>query len=63
MRSEFTTDLPSELSWIPEFSNIEEVKDWLLKKALVWHLRKYRIVPKLPIMNLYFGHQNFLSDW
>ena len=32
MRCEFTTDLPTELSWIPEFSNVEEVKDWLLKK-------------------------------
>jgi len=32
MRCEFTTDLPPELSWIPEFANIEEVKDWLLEK-------------------------------
>ena len=32
MRCEFTTDLPTELSWIPEFANIEEVKDWLLNK-------------------------------
>ena len=32
MRCEFTTDLPTELSWIPEFANIEEVKDWLLKR-------------------------------
>ncbi len=29
MRCAFTTDLPSELSWIPEFANVEEVKDWL----------------------------------
>ena len=32
MRCEFTTDLPTELSWIPEFANIEEVKDWLLER-------------------------------
>ena len=32
MRCAFTTDLPSELSWIPEFANVEEVKDWLLEK-------------------------------
>ena len=32
MRCEFTTDSPAELSWIPEFANIEEVKDWLLQK-------------------------------
>ena len=32
MRCEFTTDLPTELSWIPEFANIEEVKDWLLQR-------------------------------
>jgi len=32
MRCEFTTDSPTELSWIPEFANIEEVKDWLVKK-------------------------------
>ncbi len=32
MRCEFTTDLPPELSWIPEFANVEEVKDWLLEK-------------------------------
>ena len=31
MRCEFTTDLPTELSWIPEFSNVEEVKDWLVQ--------------------------------
>ena len=32
MRCAFTTDLPSELSWIPEFANVEVVKDWLLEK-------------------------------
>ena len=32
MRCEFTTDLPTELSWIPEFANVEEVKDWLIEK-------------------------------
>ena len=32
MRCEFTTDSPTELSWIPEFANIEEVKDWLLQR-------------------------------
>ena len=32
MRCEFTTDLPTELSWIPEFANVEEVKDWLVQK-------------------------------
>jgi len=30
LRCEFTTDLPEELSWIPEFKNVEGVKDWLL---------------------------------
>ena len=30
LRCEFTTDLPEELSWIPEFENVEAVKDWLL---------------------------------
>ena len=32
MRCEFTTDLPPELSWVPEFPNIEAVKDWLIKQ-------------------------------
>ena len=32
MRCEFTTASPTELSWIPEFANIEEVKDWLLER-------------------------------
>ena len=32
MRCEFTTDLPSELSWIPEFPDIVAVKEWLVVK-------------------------------
>ena len=36
MRCEFTTDSPTELSWIPEFANIEEVKDWLVKKLIFY---------------------------
>ena len=32
MRCEFTTDLPSELSWIPEVPKIDAVKDWLIKQ-------------------------------
>jgi hypothetical protein len=32
IRCEFTTDLPTKLSWIPEFADIEEVKKWLLEK-------------------------------
>ena len=32
MRCEFTTDSPTELSWIPEFANVQEVKDWLIEK-------------------------------
>ena len=32
MRCEFTTDLPTDLSWITEFENVEEVKDWLIEK-------------------------------
>jgi len=32
LRCEFTSDLPSELAWIPEFQNVESVKDWLLAK-------------------------------
>ena len=36
MRCEFTTDLPTELSWIPEFANVEEVKDWLIEKQSVF---------------------------
>ncbi|MGA1101971.1 MAG: hypothetical protein ACO3VB_09405, partial [Opitutales bacterium] len=31
MRCEFTTDLPDDLSWIPEFPNVPAVKDWLLE--------------------------------
>lgn len=30
MRCEFTTDLPEELAWIPEFENVEAVRDWLV---------------------------------
>ena len=30
MRCAFTTDLPEELAWIPEFKNIEAVANWLL---------------------------------
>jgi FMN phosphatase YigB (HAD superfamily) len=32
MRCEFTTDLPEELAWIPEFENIEAIRDWLLSE-------------------------------
>ena len=32
MRCEFTTDLPTELSWVPEFRNVREVMAWLLPK-------------------------------
>lgn len=32
MRCEFTTNLPSELSWIHEVHNVSEVKDWLERK-------------------------------
>jgi len=31
LRCEFTTDLPPELAWIPEFENVEAVRDWLVK--------------------------------
>lgn len=30
MRSEFTTDLPTELNWIPEVRDVVEFKNWLL---------------------------------
>lgn len=30
LRCEFTSDLPEDLNWIPEFANVEAVKDWLL---------------------------------
>ena len=30
LRCEFTSDLPDDLAWIPEFANVEAVKDWLL---------------------------------
>jgi hypothetical protein len=29
LRCEFTTDLPDELAWIPEFPTVEAVADWL----------------------------------
>ena len=32
MRCEFTTDLPRELSWIPEFPNVVAFKQWLVDK-------------------------------
>ena len=30
MRCEFTSDLPTELSWIPEFPNVSALKEWLV---------------------------------
>lgn len=33
LRCEFTTDLPPDISWIPEFETIREVKNWLLEKG------------------------------
>ncbi len=30
MRCEFTTDLPEDLAWIPEFPNVQAVRDWLV---------------------------------
>lgn len=30
MRSEFTTDLPTDLNWIPEVRDVVEFKNWLL---------------------------------
>jgi FMN phosphatase YigB (HAD superfamily) len=32
MRCEFTTDLPRELSWVPEFPNVVSFKQWLVDK-------------------------------
>jgi FMN phosphatase YigB (HAD superfamily) len=32
MRCEFTSDLPPELSWVPEFPNVVAFKQWLLDK-------------------------------
>lgn len=29
LRCEFTTDLPEELAWIPEFKDVGAVADWL----------------------------------
>ncbi len=33
MRCEFTTDLPEELSWIPEVKDVVEFKEWLYKNT------------------------------
>ena len=33
MRSEFTTDLPADLNWIPEVKDVVEFKDWLLSNT------------------------------
>ena len=33
MLCEFTTELPHELSWIPEFPNIVTLKNWLIDPA------------------------------
>lgn len=30
LRCEFTTDLPSDIDWIPEFKTVAEVKSWLI---------------------------------
>jgi FMN phosphatase YigB (HAD superfamily) len=30
LRCEFTTDLPPDLAWIPEFPDVEAVRDWLV---------------------------------
>ena len=32
-RCEYTTDLPEELSWIPEVHSMEELKEWLAKNS------------------------------
>jgi phosphoglycolate phosphatase-like HAD superfamily hydrolase len=34
LRCEFTTDLPEELAWIPEFKDVEAVAEWLLGRKL-----------------------------
>ena len=31
IRCEFTTDLPNELCWVPEFPSVPAVKDWLIE--------------------------------
>ena len=33
MRCEFTSDLPQDLSWIPEVKDVVEFKDWLYKNT------------------------------
>lgn len=35
MRCEFTTDLPEELSWIPEVKDVVELKNWLLDNTVM----------------------------
>lgn len=32
LRCAFTSDLPAEISWIPEFKTVREVKEWLIRK-------------------------------
>ncbi|MGK0456711.1 MAG: FMN phosphatase YigB (HAD superfamily) [Zhongshania aliphaticivorans] len=32
LRCEFTTDLPADISWIPELKTIREVKNWLIEQ-------------------------------
>ena len=32
LRCEFTTDLPADLNWSPQFADVEAVRDWLLYK-------------------------------
>lgn len=32
LRCAFTTDLPEDINWIPEFKNVVEVKNWLVKQ-------------------------------
>ncbi len=35
MRCEFTTDLPKELSWIPEVKNIKDFQNWLYTNTTI----------------------------
>jgi len=32
LRCEFTTDLPADIDWTPEFSTVGAVKDWLIRQ-------------------------------
>jgi len=32
LRCEFTTDLPADINWIPEFKTVTEVKDWFISQ-------------------------------